>query len=306
MEIEEFSARFTSLLESSRTSVDDLFKAASTGDLAPFQHLVEAFKSEELFLKMALNVGDENCKSFLHVAAARGRKKLCKFLLEEGKLDINVKDCEAGETPLLHATKEGHFPTAAFLLENGADPNSRSWKRRTSLHYAAEHGSKELIQLLISKGAEINAVADCGTPLQYAAGKGKEEFVKLLLDHHADPNVISHDLFSPLLASIRAQSLECMKLLLKAGANPNFHGSKGMTPLGYAASEGLKEFIKCLLNAGADPNIANNLGMTPIEEAALANKRRVVRILFPWTSPIPTIHGAEVERVISDFKVKGS
>lgn len=101
---------------------------------------MEGFKSEELFLKMAVGVSDENRKSFLHVAAARGRKKLCKFLLEEGKLDINVKDWEAGETPLLHAIKEGHFPTAAFLLENGADPNSRSKKRRISLHYAAEHG----------------------------------------------------------------------------------------------------------------------------------------------------------------------
>ncbi|GLU07652.1 hypothetical protein SLE2022_246020 [Rubroshorea leprosula] len=170
-----------------------------------------------------------------------------------------------------------------------ASPNAPTKKGRTPLHYAAEFGPKKLIELLISKGAEINAMADCGAPLLYAAAKGKHEFVKVLLDHNADPNVISHDQFSPLLFSILAKSIECMKLLLKAGADPNICGSKGMTPLGFAASEGETEVIKCLLNAGADPNVTNNLGITPVEQAALSGNRRDVLILFPETSPVPTV-----------------
>ncbi|GKU86416.1 hypothetical protein SLEP1_g946 [Rubroshorea leprosula] len=62
-----------------------------------------------------------------------------------------------------------------------------------------------------------------------------------------------------------------------------------MTPLGFAASEGETELIKCLLNAGADPNVTNTLGITPVEQAALSGNRRGVLILFPETSPVPTV-----------------
>lgn len=99
---------------------------------------------------------------------------------------------------------------AVFLLQNGADPNVRSKKRRTALHYAVTHvaGSTELVQLLISKGADVNAVAlDIGTPLLCAAERGQAGFVKLLIDHHAALNSVFYDVYSPLLASIRSQSI---------------------------------------------------------------------------------------------------
>ncbi|GKU86408.1 hypothetical protein SLEP1_g939 [Rubroshorea leprosula] len=40
--------------------------------------------------------------------------------------------------------------------------------------------------MLITKGAEIDVVTDCGTPLQVAAGNGKEDFVKVLVENHAN------------------------------------------------------------------------------------------------------------------------
>lgn len=47
-------------------------------------------------------------------------------------------------------------------------------------------GNKEMLQLLISKGAEIDINSESGTPLQCAAHSGKREAVKILLDNKAN------------------------------------------------------------------------------------------------------------------------
>ncbi|GLU07653.1 hypothetical protein SLE2022_246030 [Rubroshorea leprosula] len=266
------------------------FRTASFGDLTSFKNLLKDFQMKEGSAEAVLNARDPDGLTILHYAAAGGKTQIVKFLVEEAKLEVDIKDFNSNSTPLHHAIFEEHLPTAVYLLEKGADPNAATTKGYTPLHYAAEHGPKKLIELLISRGAEINAMADCGTPLQYAVGKRKKEFVKVLLDHHANPNLISRDQYSPLLLSIVAKSIECTKMLLKAGADPNIHGSEGIrTPLGIAASEGDTEVVKCLLNAGADPNVTNNEGLTPVELAALTGTHQDVMILFPVTSPVPSV-----------------
>lgn len=47
-------------------------------------------------------------------------------------------------------------------------------------------GLKDLMQLLISKGAVIEAESDGGTPLHCAAALGRKEAVKILLDREAN------------------------------------------------------------------------------------------------------------------------
>ncbi|GLT42386.1 hypothetical protein SLA2020_163880 [Shorea laevis] len=278
------------------------FDAAFNGDLQHFKDLLYDPRMKEGMAKNYLiRMVDFDGLTALHYAAMGGRTEICKFLVEEVKLNVDLKDLRNGRTPLHHAVLTGRIPTAAYLLDNGANPNAGTkHKGRTALHYAADKGPKELIELLLSKGADIDAMADCGTPLQYAAARRKKDSVKLLLDNHADPNVVSHNLSSPLLASIHAlpveyaPSFECMKLLLKAGADPNFRGLRG-TPLGFAASEGETEVVRYLLNAGANPNVVDNLGMKPVEVAALRGNRKGVMTLFPVTSPIPTISDWSVD-----------
>jgi len=50
------------------------------------------------------------------------------------------------------AAWEGSFETLQLLLENGADPNVPA-SAETALYTAAEHGSKDKVDLLISYGA---------------------------------------------------------------------------------------------------------------------------------------------------------
>ncbi|KAL7198680.1 hypothetical protein ACSBR2_021063 [Camellia fascicularis] len=264
-----------------------LLNAALTGNLKLFTKLAEELDYGDGLAKTFMDVKDSGGRSALHFAAAGGKTHVCKYLVQELKLNVNLKD-GIGDTPLNHATIGQHYQTAVFLVENGANPNMANDKGFIALHYAAERGHKEFLRLLISKGAEVDANSDSGTPLQCAAAKGRKEAVKILLDRNANPNSVCHHIFTPLVVSILAGSFECTSLLLKAGANPNL-GSRGQTPLTIAVCEGETEVIKCLLKAGANPNVTNLDGLTPLELAALHGNHELVMMLLPRTSQILTI-----------------
>jgi len=63
----------------------------------------------------------------------------------------------------------------------------------TLLHMAASGGNRKMAELLIQKGASINATNKDGkTSLHYAAGKGHLSIVKTLLSNHADLEIRYH------------------------------------------------------------------------------------------------------------------
>jgi len=69
---------------------------------------------------------------------------------------------------------------AELLIENGADVNARGFLGTATLHSAALDGHKEIVELLIAKGANVNVKDDGGkTPLDYAEG----EIADLLRKH---------------------------------------------------------------------------------------------------------------------------
>ncbi|KAK9035431.1 hypothetical protein V6N11_077471 [Hibiscus sabdariffa] len=279
---------------------------------------------------------DSNGHNALHVAALGGRTHVLKYLVGELKLDVNVKDDE-GDTPLHCAIQRNHFPTAVYLIDNGANLNAINNEGATALHiaamevesvYSVERWScelfalsnvgenivmfclltflvghalrpKKLLQLLISKGAEVDANPAAGTPLLRAAATGKKECVKVLLENKANPNTYSDDDFYPLGFAIFKGSIECVKLLLKAGADPNIPIEfKGFRPLGLAALAWDSEIVKCLLDAGADPNVPNQWGLVPVEVAASDGNLDGVMTLYPVTSPISDYPDWSVEGIM--------
>jgi ankyrin repeat protein len=71
-----------------------------------------------------------------------------------------------GGSPLHDSAWNGHLESCAYLLAHGADCNRVDNEQRTALHYAARRGFPNIVQLLIHKGANVNAItADHFTPL---------------------------------------------------------------------------------------------------------------------------------------------
>jgi len=103
--------------------------------------------------------------------------------------DVNAKD-DVGMTPLHRATYQGYKEIAELLIAKGADVNAKGGVNGgTPLHWAAEEGHKETAELLIVKGADVNAKnRGGGTPLHHAARKGHKEIVELLLAKGANVN----------------------------------------------------------------------------------------------------------------------
>ena len=121
-------------------------------------------------------------------AAYDGNIEAVKHHLDAG-VDVNVKD-EGGETPLHHAALKGHKEIAEVLITNGADLNAKDLlDDSTPLHWAAQFDQKEIVELLIAEGAAVNAKnMDGETPLHKAVPK---EIVKLLIFNGADVNAKS-------------------------------------------------------------------------------------------------------------------
>jgi len=83
------------------------------------------------------------------------------------------------------------YDTAAYLMEKGMDPNTMSWQLVTLLHDMAQKGFLDKAELLVKRGADINAIEEeyQSTPLGIAARWGHVEMVEYLLKQGADPNL---------------------------------------------------------------------------------------------------------------------
>ena len=127
--------------------------------------------------------GNPEADRALHDAARKGNIYAVKQHLAAGA-DVNVKN-DVGVTPLHRATRDGLKEIAELLISNGADVNAKTNKYRWApLHYAAIGGEKEVVELLIAKGANVNAKMVDGRTTLDAAIYGKNPETADLLRKH--------------------------------------------------------------------------------------------------------------------------
>ena len=128
-----------------------------------------------------------------------------------------------GPGPSIHeAAAEGNIKRVKQHLVEGVDVNAKFKDGWTPLHMAAEGGHREIVDLLIAKGADINATAGWGdgvgwTPLHMAAEEGHKKVVELLILKGADINVKNGDDRTPLDVAIKHKRTETADLLRKHG-----------------------------------------------------------------------------------------
>jgi len=138
-------------------------------------------------------------QTLLHVIAKNGLATICRFILDEcnkGELqslgmsqtdtDVAAKD-NGGRMALHWAARGGHKDVVALLLDKGADVAATDIDGGTALHWAAEVGHKDVVALLLDKGADVAAMdIDGRTALHWATQGGHKDVVALLLDKGAD------------------------------------------------------------------------------------------------------------------------
>lgn len=97
---------------------------------------------------------DKTRRTLLHNAATGGLDNLMADLIKQSKQGgISGTSDVYGSTPLHEAVFHGHKDTVAFLLANGANINLPRPDGTMPLHIAREVGNREMIDLLLKKGA---------------------------------------------------------------------------------------------------------------------------------------------------------
>lgn len=146
---------------------------------------------------------------------------------------INTTDAN-GMTPLHIAVEYGCKDMVNLLLEKGADVNAKDDLGCAPLHYAAKHFSQEIGEILISKGAYVNVVDGTGmTPLHYAAYYNRRFVGALLISKGADINKKDYSGCTPLHRAVKKNSANIVELLIINGANINEKNNQGKTPIDY-------------------------------------------------------------------------
>lgn len=161
------------------------------------------------------NLQDAKGNTGLHVALLEGMPVAAAELLKAPQLDVNVLN-NAGESILMMAALKSHVDVARTLIERGAAINKDGW---TPLHYAATGGNTDIMNMLLDKGAQLDARSPNGTtPLMMAARYGSTKAVELLLQKGADPKLTNEQKLTALDFARLGQRPDAIKILEKLAA----------------------------------------------------------------------------------------
>ena len=160
----------------------------------------------------------------------------------------------AGES-LHEAAKKGDLDQINRLLETGATADVMDENSNTPLYVAVGQGHKDVVELLILKGANVNAVCWLGyTPLHWAVAAlgGQTELAELLVAKGASIDAVDHKGKTPLSHAAKIGHTELAELLIAKGANVNAIDNKGRTPLDWAAYSRHKDLVEMLIRHGGE------------------------------------------------------
>ncbi|XP_028971649.2 ankyrin repeat domain-containing protein 50 [Esox lucius] len=196
------------------------------------------------------------------------RKESLTVLLDSG-VSVNRTDPKDGRTLLASAAHAGSDEVVQLLLSRGADPLISDHQGQTSLTLAARQGH----------------VGVLGVLLTWARGQGPAVSAEML--EHADSEG-----WTALRSAAWGGHTEAVHMLLETGAEVDQSDAEGRTALRAAAWGGHEEILLTLLDHGGQVDKADREGRTPLIAAAYMGHREAVEILLD--------RGAEVDLADGD------
>lgn len=182
--------------------------------------------------------------------------------------------------PLLRAAFEDDLETFERLLTrenvNERDENTDA----TALEYALRNGSREMLQLLLRSGADVNTRNSFKqTPLMLLGDESTDHMVWDLIHAGAKVNLKDEYGDTALMEAAREKNLPVLMALLNAGARVDTKNKEGETALMLAAYTNQIANIRALIRAGADLNARDNDGWTALDYATNEGNELTINLL---------------------------
>ncbi|KAJ7839843.1 ankyrin repeat domain-containing protein [Mycena olivaceomarginata] len=175
----------------------------------------------------------------------------------------------------------GHQKICQLLLNKGADVNAQGGFYGNALQAAASGGHDKIFQVLLDKGADVNAQGGFyGNALQAAVSGGHDKIVQVLLDKGADVNTQGGFYGNALQAAASGGHDKIVQVLLDKGADVNAQGRRYGNALHAAASSGQGKIVQVLLDKGADVNAQGGEYGNALHAAASGGHDKIVKVLL--------------------------
>ncbi|XP_071084675.1 uncharacterized protein [Haliotis cracherodii] len=196
-------------------------------------------------------------------ASSEGNMAAVKRILEAGRADINCRD-------------------VVGLSLHVMDINSRGRRSRTPVMEAARRGHRDVVELLVSEGADVSLVDKGGDIiLHFACMRGDVETVKYVLSLHVvDINSRGAGSWTPVMWAVVRGHRDVVELLVSEGADVSLVDEVGYSILHCACAAADVETVKCVLSLNVvDIDARNNAGRTAADMARLLGHQEVVKLL---------------------------
>ncbi|KAL3086738.1 hypothetical protein niasHT_039404 [Heterodera trifolii] len=158
--------------------------------------------------------------------------------------EINVKNA-AGWTPLMYAAYLGHRELCQLLVLRGADVEAANERNQTGIMLAASCGAIDVVRILLDFSADCNRQDQYGrSSLHYAVKYYHAPVVQLLLENGADPNLPDFNDSTPLLAACENGDEKILAFLLEKKGDPSRCNKQGQNAFTINADEKLQSVLK--------------------------------------------------------------
>ncbi|XP_020840709.1 ankyrin repeat domain-containing protein 27 isoform X2 [Phascolarctos cinereus] len=251
------------------TSIEAAIEYIRQGNLSEKPSESEGFR-DKLSLRQRMNLLSQMNSTpidclFKHIASGN-QEEVEKLLCQDDHDEDTVqKMCH----PLCFCDKCEKLVSGRLNDPSIVTPFSRDDRGYTPLHVAAVCGQASLIDLLVSKGAVVNATDYHGsTPLHLACQKGYQSVTLLLLHYKANTDVQDNNGNTALHLACTYGHEDCVKALVYYDVHScrlDIGNEKGDTPLHIAARWGYQGIIEVLLQNGASTEHQNRIKETPLK-----------------------------------------
>jgi len=205
---------------------------------------------------------------------------------------------QTGFTPVMIAASKNHTEVIERLAAHGADLNKTDNQNRHSLFIAVETGQVDAVRKLIALGADagrdILSTSNKSPMIHWVHEKNYREILGLIVSAGANINATDSNGQTALHRACDYTRREQVLCLLQLGAAPNGLNDYGQRPIDELVdnysyrNEDMPELIDALLRAGADPGISPSplVQRAPLHVAVEAGHTKSTALLLKKGAPV--------------------